>query len=240
MATAPTSPPNISTFPPAPNSATDTPSQFDTKANNFVSAQVSYVPEANSLSSWIESTATQVYGNALEAFNSASDAAASEANAADFADLAKNSSNFLGSWSSLTGLVDKGSVVEYENGRWQAVVDIADVTLSEPSLSNSDWLLIDFEKKSIPIADGVTLSSFAVNEIQGAQSNPIPLASSVPANTRLTISVPETFGGIKTTHLVSGSDTTTDATGVSDGFIFNWPNGGTITIVSDGVSNWRY
>lgn len=157
MATEPTSPPGITTFPPAPNSATDTPAVFDTKANNFVSAQVSYVPEANNLSSWIESTATEVFNNANEAFDSASDAATSEANAAQFAEIAQNAANFLGAWSGLTGSASLGDIVTHENTRWQAAVAIPDITASEPSATNSDWLVITADKwTTLVTASGTT------------------------------------------------------------------------------------
>lgn len=96
-------------------------------------------------------------------------------------------------------------------------------------------------------ADGELLLTNDVNEIQATQSNPLPLAASVPANTVIKITVPETYKGITTTHLASGSDTTTDSNGtlpsVEDpvaGFVFNWPSGGTLFVTSNGVDNWRY
>lgn len=78
MPTAPTTQPNVGIFPPAPDSLNDDVSAFNTKANNFVSAQVTYVPEANNLSGWMNSTAQQVYNNANETNASAISALSSK------------------------------------------------------------------------------------------------------------------------------------------------------------------
>lgn len=240
MATPPSSPPNISELPPAPNSGTDTPAEFDTKANNTVAAQVSMIPQINSANDWVESTAQEVYGNALEAAQSATNASDSAANAEQSAQEAQNASDLLGDWSSLTGSVSIGQTVIHEAGRWQAKVNIADVTLSEPSLANTDWFLINYQSKSITVLDGETLTVNATNEIKTTQSNLIPLAASVPSGWILTITVAPEFRGLTSTHLVSGSDTTTDDRGnISDGFICEWPNGGVLNLVSNGLDNWR-
>lgn len=240
MATQPTAPPVIAELPPAPNSSTDTPSEFDAKANNTVAAQVVMVPQINTSNDWVESTAQEVYSNAIEAETSAINAAGSAAESAESAIIAQNASKLLGEWSTLTGAVNIGETVINNDAKWQAITDIADVTASEPTLSNSDWLLINASGKVVPIADSLTLNHNVINQISATQSNPLPLAASVPANTRLVITVPETFSGIKTTHLASGSDTTTDSKGVDNGFIINWSNGGTLFVTSDGVDNWSY
>lgn len=246
MAITPTPPPSVVELPPAPNS-TDAPSEFDSKANNFVAGQVTMVPQINAANDWAEQTAQEVYDNALEAENSAVNSAQSATESENYKDIAQQAASLLGNWSALTGTASLGDVVLHIDGRWQATTAIADITASEPSLSNSDWVLINYNGKSLPIADGVTLSAVAINEISATQSNPLPLAASVPVNTMLKITVPETYKGITTTHLASGSDTTTDSNGtlpsVDDpvaGFIFNWPRGGTLFITSNGIDNWRY
>lgn len=247
MATQPTAPPVIAELPPAPNSSTDTPSEFDVKANNTVAAQVIMVPQINTSNDWVEQTAQEVYDNAVEAENSAVNSAQSATESESYKDIAQQAANLLGNWSALTGTASLGDVVLHINGRWQATTAIADIPASEPSLSNSDWVLINYNGKSFPIADGVTLSAIAINEISATQSNPLPLAASVPVNTMLKITVPETYKGITTTHLASGSDTTTDSNGTLPnggdpvaGFIFNWPSGGTLFVTSNGIDNWRY
>ena len=128
MAITPTPPPSVSELPPAPNSSTDTPSQFDTKANNTVAAQVLMVPQINTANDWVESTAQEVYDNALEAKASADNAATTAAD-----------TNFYGNWSSLTGALNKPATVFHNDLFWLLNVNLADVTLSEPALVNTDW-----------------------------------------------------------------------------------------------------
>ena len=240
MPVTPSPPPSITELPPAPNSVTDSFTEFDIKANNTVAAQVTMVPQINTANTWTESTAQEVYDNALEAEESAVNSQSSADDAEESAIIAQNAARLLGNWDSLTGAVDIGETVVHEDAKWQARVSISDVTLSEPTLSNREWLLINASGKTTPIADGETLNANVINSISLGQSNPLPLAASVPNNTRLRISVSEEYSGIRTTHLVSGTDTTTDSKGTSDGFIFNWPVGGTIHITSDGLNNWRF
>jgi len=238
MAIQPTSPPSVSELPPAPNSATDTPSEFDSKANNTVSAQVAMIPQINSANDWVETTAQQVYNNAIEAEASATNSEESAQNSADSASISQNAGNILGEWSGLTGSVSIGKIALHLNGRWQATKAIADVTASEPSLSNPDWTLISYINKSLLLADSEVMTAVAINEINATQSNPLPLASSVPANNILQIIVPKQYTGIETTHICSGSDTIT-SDGTDTSIILKWLSGGVATFASNGVDNWR-
>lgn len=245
MATQPDTPPAVSNWPDSPSRAR--PLDFPEEADSFLGHFPTGQTDQQNVVDWTNQTAQQVYDNALESAASASDSESSAQNSADSATISQNAGNILGEWSGLTGSVSLGEIVLHVDGRWQATTAIADITASEPSLSNADWVLINYNGKSLPIADGVTLSAIAINEISATQSNQLPLAASVPVNTMLKITVSETYKGIKTTHLASGSDTTTDSNGtlpnVDDpvaGFIFNWPSGGTLFVTSNGVDNWRY
>lgn len=241
MATQPTAPPAIAELPPAPNSSTDTPSEFDAKANNTVAAQVIMVPQINTSNDWVEQTAQEVYDNAIEAENSAANSAQSASESEAYKDIAQQAANLIGNWSALTGSASLGDVVLHIDGRWQATTAIADIVASEPSLINSDWVLINYNGKSLPIADGVTLSAVAINEISATQSNPLPLAASVPPNTILRVKVDTTAGQIVTTNLTSGSDTSSYKDEAdSDGFIVTWKDGGVAQFTSNGINNWRY
>lgn len=96
----------------------------------------------------------------------------------------------------------------------------------------------DVELRTVNIlSDGGLLSINKPNEIQATQSNPFPLASSVVANSYLDIVVAKENTPITTTHLPSGSDTTSGDSG--DGFIIEWETGGLKRFVSDGISKWR-
>lgn len=46
----------------------------------------------------------------------------------------------LGYWEDLTGVVSSGEKVKHSSETWQAVSAIADITASEPSSSNDDWI----------------------------------------------------------------------------------------------------
>ena len=133
MSTQPTAPPAIAELPAAPNSSTDTPTEFDAKANNTVAAQVIMVPQINTANEWAEQTAQEVYDNAVEASASADSATTSAASAA-------SSANFIGVWEDLTGLVNKGESVEHLGAFWRATVNIPDITLQEPSPQSSVWV----------------------------------------------------------------------------------------------------
>lgn len=87
------------------------------------------------------------------------------------------------------------------------------------------------------LSGGELLSVNKPNEIQATQSNPFPLASSVTANSYLDVVVAKENTPITTTHLPSGSDTTSGVSG--DGFIIEWETGGLKRFVSDGISKWR-
>ena len=73
-----------------------------------------------------------VNSDAADAAESATDAESSAQNAA-------SSANFAGSWSTLTGAYSKGVTV-FDNGAyWGLLVDLVDITLSQPTATNSDW-----------------------------------------------------------------------------------------------------
>jgi hypothetical protein len=139
MATSPSDPPDIIELPPAPNSATDTPTEFDIKANNTVAAQVNMVPQINTANDWVKTTAQQVYDNALEVEDNV-------VLAQTAASIASSASNFQGLWSELTGSFGIRNSVLHNGTYWYSLVSIADITLSEPSSSNPDWALISAQK----------------------------------------------------------------------------------------------
>lgn len=160
------------------------------------------------------------------------------------------SSGYLQNWIVQEEMGDGAQLLA--NGYYANRIPLSDLDLNvirddiSQTQNNLDQSIL-LSNTTLLIADGSALSADQVNEIQATQSNPLPLAASVPANTMLKITVPETYKDITTTHLASGSDTTTDSSGtlpsVDDpvaGFIFNWPNGGTLFITSNGVDNWRF
>ena len=161
MATPPSSPPSITELPPAPNSATDSPAEFDTKANNTVAAQVVMIPQINTANAWAETTAQEVYDNALEANDRAVDSENSAIASSLSAALSAGSANYEGEWSTLTGSLSKPSSVNHNGSYWVLNVDLADVTASEPSTTNTDWsLLSSYRWKVISTSGGITPNSY--------------------------------------------------------------------------------
>ena len=49
--------------------------------------------------------------------------------------------NYKGDWVELTGALSMPSVVRHSGSFWQLLVNLADVTTSEPTLTSSDWTL---------------------------------------------------------------------------------------------------
>jgi len=85
---------DITQFPPAPNSSTDTPEQFNAKADAFVDHQSdTYVTEVNTWANEANSTATTVNSDASNASTSASNASTSAGEASTSAGEALTSAN---------------------------------------------------------------------------------------------------------------------------------------------------
>lgn len=237
MATQPDTPPVVSSWPtPTPSRAR--PLDFAEEADAFLGHFPTGQTDQQNVVDWTNQTAQQVYDNAIEAEASATNSEASAQSSANSATISQNAGNILGEWSGLAGSVSLGQIVLHVEGRWQATKAIADVTASEPSLSNSDWTLISYINKSLLLADSEVMTAVAINEINAAQSNPLPLASSVPSNQILQIIVPKQYAGIETTHVCSGSDTIT-SDGTDTSIILKWLSGGVATFASNGVDNWR-
>ena len=114
--------------------------------------------------------------------------------------------------------------------------DIQEVNTKISSTGNISEVIAGNTQLKVVNIDNIPVT----NELQGNQSNILPPANSVDAGTMLRILVTDQNKGITTTHLVSGTDTTSDSGGNSDGFIFQWLEGGEITLISNGLNNWRY
>lgn len=90
MATEPTAPPS-GTSPPTAPSIGDSPTTFQTRADAFVAWIATFYAYLVSLSSWVNTTATQVFNNAGEAAASASTATTKAGEALASANAAANS-----------------------------------------------------------------------------------------------------------------------------------------------------
>ena len=133
MAISPTTPPTITSFSgPAPN-RTD-PATFSARTDARLGEWQPNVDETNAAIDWENSTAQEVYGNAVEGQVSAASASSSAA-------ISAANANFKGLWVDQTGVANVPYSVSHSGVSWQLINNIADVTLSEPSVSG-DWLEI--------------------------------------------------------------------------------------------------
>ena len=230
MATQPDTPPVVSSWPtPTPSRAR--PLDFAEEADAFLGHFPTGQNDQQNVVDWTNQTAQQVYDNAVEA-------ASSSLSAEQSASTASSAANIKGKWANLSGAYSPPSSVEHNGLVWILLVSLSDITLSEPSTSNSDWLLNGSISKSYILSDSDLLLPSVINEINATQSNPLPLASSVPANNILQIIVPKQYAGIETTHACSGGDTVT-SDGNDTSIILKWLSGGVATFASNGVDNWR-
>lgn len=76
---------------------------------------------------------------------------------AAFADISAAYANFKGIWADLTGALTVPSSVFHDGTYWQLMVDIADVTLSEPTDVNTDWEPIGASVTSVNGKTGVVI-----------------------------------------------------------------------------------
>lgn len=104
--------PIISAMPTPPNRSQDQ-FTFRTNADNWVSAVPTFVSEANTLGSWINNQASTIFGVGQ---------------------------GFAGEWSSLTGSANIPYSVSHNGNLWVLTTNLADITASEPSVSNTDWV----------------------------------------------------------------------------------------------------
>ncbi len=108
---------------------------FADNADDWLAYQAPLAADYNALAVYIDNIAIQIDADAVSAAASALSASTSEA-------IALSSANFKGNWSDLTGALNVPSSAYHNGITWQLLNDLADVTLSEPSVT-SDWVIID-------------------------------------------------------------------------------------------------
>jgi len=130
-------------LPTPPNSGD--PANFDTRADTFLSSLPTFQTQTNQL-------ATDTYNNAL----AASDFATAASDQADLAALsaaaASAVSNFKGTWSSLSGALNKPATVLHNNKYWFLLNNLSNVALSEPGVT-ADWAPQTLDAQSLGNVD---------------------------------------------------------------------------------------
>lgn len=98
-----------------------------------------FEPELNDIIDEINSATSEV--TSAEAGAEAAQLAAedAEANAEVSQNLAQAAANYVGAWSSQTGSASTGISVSHAGVFWALNTDLADITASEPSATNTDW-----------------------------------------------------------------------------------------------------
>ena len=190
----------ISAFPPVPL-LTDTPEVFDPKAVTWNLFQANTLqPELNALATEAETNAGTAETKAAESLASAAlseDWATSltvvsgglkgargyAQDAETFANSISGAVNFKGAWSNLTGPLDVPATVFHNDGYWQLLNNLVDVTTSEPGVS-ADWA-----NASANVTKGTLTQSFLANQLET-----VALASEVDgaAVVSVTKEVPQT------------------------------------------------
>lgn len=125
---------------PPQRDGSQTPAQFSSATDAWLTSQNGMVTELNGFGDYIDITAAQV----------AADADSAELNAANAANSAALS-NFKGAWSSLSGSLSKPASVLHNNSYWVLLNNLVDVTASEPSGSNSDWAIVSSEAWTVGV-----------------------------------------------------------------------------------------
>ena len=128
---------------------------------------------ASTLSWWTASTPeyneVSVFVN--EKANEASVAATSASNVAD---AVVSAANFAGEWDDLTGSYSSTITVFHDGTYWRLLVNVADITTTEPSLVNNDWALSPQSAGRVIIQSPFTLVLSGRYYITGSDTITIP------------------------------------------------------------------
>jgi hypothetical protein len=166
--------PVISTLPPAPTRG-DTEATFTSQANALVAALPTLVTEINAVGDAMETTLTAAQLAEANAETAETNAETAQAAAELAQQNAYASANFKGLWSSLVGALAKPASVAHNDLVWLLLNNLADVTASEPSTTNSDWLLAAAPPTSVTLtvtanSNGITAGNVVELVSTGAQN----------------------------------------------------------------------
>jgi hypothetical protein len=171
----PGTPPTIAALPEAPLRNQDGPT-FNNKAAPFVAALDPFGDDVDAVGTWMKSAADFTEEQAGFAEDSATAAEVSRA-------AAYNVANFKGSWSSLTGALNKPATVLHQGAYWALLNNLADVTASQPGVT-SDWAFTSGTRWRTPYTASATMVANSQNTIE---------ATSAPADMSLPTFVTNDF-----------------------------------------------
>jgi hypothetical protein len=149
--------PTITPLPTAPRRG-DAPATFSNNANAWVASLGTFTTEANAAGAYIDQAVLDADADRVAAEAAKVDAENAEAGATSAA-------NYKGEWSSLTGPLAIPASVAHSGAVWMLVDSLADVTASEPTLVNTDWIALT---QPISAGSSALISEF---ELEGDSAN---------------------------------------------------------------------
>jgi len=118
------------------------PAYTGTPPNRFDQLEDEFSDNADFFAAYFASTPTDYNTFATQANAVAVDVNANATLATGAAASSAAAANFEGLWSTLTGSKLAGISVQHDGALWRLVNDLADITLSEPSGTNADWVYV--------------------------------------------------------------------------------------------------
>lgn len=226
--TAPVIPLYSGTVPNRNQSAND----FADNADEWLAYQAPLADDYNGLAIYLDNLAIDVDADAVAAAASAAAAAESES-------VALGAANFKGIWANLTGALNIPASVEHEGAVYLLLNNLADVTLSEPSVT-ADWLNITGQKYVTPVA-GAELSTVLINRLKTSDTFKYPVAATIQEGISITVAILEVDKGITPQIDLQGGDSAKDGINtVTDNVIYSAGFAGLDDTVSNGVDTWEF
>lgn len=161
----------ITQLPPAPQRA-DAPADFSDKADAHVASLSTLVTQLNTYAEEANTTQGEINQTQQDAQGNATSAAASAGVASTAALQASASANFKGAWNVLVGALNVPASVLHDGVYWMLLVNLPDVTASEPGPTNPDWSAIVNPTATVPLTGGGTLS--AICQVKSGTAVHIP------------------------------------------------------------------
>jgi len=134
-------------------------------------------------------------------------------------------------WRSITN-ANKGNEPTTDNGTYWSPAVNGDKILAIANLLASITTVI------VQTGGGL-LTALRINEIQDAGAYTLPTASSVAANQIITITLPDKFKAFSPVITITGADTISFSGGTDTSITLNTGNSESLTLTSNGISDWR-
>jgi hypothetical protein len=151
--------------------------------------------------------------------------------------------NFTTTWNT-NEVYSTGDIVKTSDGNLWASLVSSNAANNPSTDDGTKWkIAVDVDKIQEPIntviphSGGGTLTALRENELRDGSTYTLPLAGSIDADQTITISLPDEFATDTPLVQAGGADTITDSAGADTEILFN-SGSITITLTSDGVSDW--